>query len=518
MRLFYEVIDKFWNRHPALLYALSIGFGAASSFQWQWIYLLPLGLLFGPALFYFKEWTSRLNIRLALAFILMVMSGLYIYGSYLFPEKTDNKAEYRAEFSIETLSLSSNYFGKQWTYKGTLKRVYDMESGRLAGKNIPCLINLPYNKNSLRPRADKEYILQGKLKISEEGSYRFVVSKAVPWQAVNYTYSLAELRYMVKRRVVSYIEAHTSNQRSSTFLAGIATGEFKDRQMLFEFGRFGLQHILAISGFHFAIVAGILTLFLRLLVPQKWGALTLMFILCSYFLFLGPSASIMRAWIMILIVMAGYLFEKSPIGLNSLGVAVMMILLIDPLMIYRVGFQFSVIVTASILMNYSWFDYYMQSMLPKRALSEVSEMSALDQHAYCILAFFRQALSLGIAVNSAAIPLMLFYFGKFPLLSFFYNLFFPFLVSISMLLLIVGMLFWIVPPLSSLIHAINSTYTNYVLNFAYNMPVAFDYFVKYRIESFEIVMAVLSIFFFTAIFGRYRLESRRQEAQDFAFI
>lgn len=520
LRLFQsaDIVDKFWSRHPALLYAFAVALGSAAAFRWQWMYLLPCLLLFYPLFLRTPGLLSRLKIRLILALTLAGMSALYVQATYLFPDPYDEHQKCSAVFSIDTLTLSSHYFGKQWSYRGTLQRVYDSDSGKLIGKNLPCTLYMPQRKDAIRPAADRNYWIQGKLHASEEGGYRFRTQKSTPWQEIAYTHSFAEIRHAIKQWVVRYIEGSTPHSRSATFLTGIATGEFQDRQMIFEFGRFGLQHILAISGFHFAIVAAILSLLLRLVIPRKPAALLLTFLLCSYFFFLGPSASIMRAWIMILIVMLGYLFERTPIGLNSLGAAVLVILLIDPLMLYRVGFQFSVIVTGSILMNYSCFDHYVRRLLPKRPLSEVSLMDALNQHGYCIIAFFRQAVALGLAVNLAAIPILLFHFGKFPLMSFFYNLFFPFLVSISMLFLILGILTSLVPPLSALIHSFNSAYTHFLLNLVYNMPTKVDYFIKMPLASFEIVLAFLSLLFFASLFERHRLENQQQEMQNFAFL
>ncbi len=52
-----------------------------------------------------------------------------------------------------------------------------------------------------------------------------------------------------------------------------------------------------------------------------------------------------------------------------------------------------------------------------------------------------------------------------------YNLFFPLLMSLSMLLLVAGLLISIIFPwLAIEIHALNEQYTQYLLNFAFNLP------------------------------------------------
>jgi len=93
--------------------------------------------------------------------------------------------------------------------------------------------------------------------------------------------------------------------RSASFLKGISTGDFEDHMMVMELGRFGLQHIMAISGFHFSLVALIISTLFAGFLPRKMASSTVIFLLSCYFLFLGCSPSILRAWVMIFVVLLG---------------------------------------------------------------------------------------------------------------------------------------------------------------------------------------------------------------------
>ena len=79
----------------------------------------------------------------------------------------------------------------------------------------------------------------------------------------------------------------------------------EDRLMQFEFGRFGLQHIMAISGFHFAILAGFFSFGLHLMLNRRVANAFLIALLSTYFVFLGAGPSILRAWMTILITLGG---------------------------------------------------------------------------------------------------------------------------------------------------------------------------------------------------------------------
>ena len=182
------------------------------------------------------------------------------------------------------------------------------------------------------------------------------------------------------------------------------------------------------------------------------------------------------------------------------------------------GFQFSFITTAAILLLYSASDLMMRKVFKKRPLSQMVEMNELNQHAYCFLAFFRQAFALTIAVNLIALPMMLYYFQKFPLLSLGYNVFFPFLVSIAMFLLILGILgSFAFPPLGEIIHALNDRYTQFVLNFTYNLPTTFDFTWRVQGISIQWIVCYLCFIFSMAIYIRHRSDQNRHSKEDFEY-
>ena len=161
----------------------------------------------------------------------------------------------------------------------------------------------------------------------------------------------------------------------------------------------------------------------------------------------------MRAWLTILVAMCGYLLNKRGSALNSLGIAMLVVLAYDPILCNHIGFQLSFLATAAILMLFNGIDHSLKYTFFKRPLSEVIQMNGLNQHGYLLLNYCRQGIALSLAVNLATLPLLLFYFHKFSLMSLIYNLFFPFLVSLSMVMLILGMVGSIVfSPLGQIFH------------------------------------------------------------------
>lgn len=505
-----ELIQRFWQQHPALLYGIAVLLGISTALYAHPLLALPTACLLLPLLFCRAQW-----LRALLACALMLSAFGYVQMTYQFPTLPAEGVTGSAEIEISSLSSVTTHFGKRWVYRGNIR---SFDAGDIKGRNIPFTLSLS-QVDIIRPPANKNYVVQGQLKELSTGYYALAVAKDANWYPVTDTWSFAELRFRAKQAVSAYIAKHIASQRAATFLAGIATGDFDDREMQFEFGRFGLQHIMAISGFHFAIIAAILSSILRFVISKRLANIILIFLLSSYFLFLGCGPSIMRAWVTILIALVGFLIEKRGSGLNALGAALLFVLLINPLLCQQIGFQFSFVTTAAILMLFPPLDCLLQEMLPKRRLSQMSEMNHVNQHAYLLLVFFRQAFALTIAVNVIALPMMLYYFHKFPALSLLYNLFYPFLVSISMLLLILGMMGSVVfPPLGDLIHTINQTYTQFVLNFTYNLPTTLD--VVWRISGFpfEWLLCYLCVLFIGSIGLQSMLAKRHASLQELAFL
>ena len=145
-----------------------------------------------------------------------------------------------------------------------------------------------------RPLANCAYHLTGRLKKATNGNYIFYPEKNQPWYPLSGTWSLAEWRFRIKQEVNNYIKRKISNEPSRSFLAGITTGDFENRLLSFEFSRFGLQHIMAISGFHFSILAGILGFFISLLMGRKIALFVVMLLMTLYFLFLGHAPSVIQ--------------------------------------------------------------------------------------------------------------------------------------------------------------------------------------------------------------------------------
>ena len=119
-----------------------------------------------------------------------------------------------------------------------------------------------------------------------------------------------------------------------------------------DFQRSGLVHVLAISGFHVVLLAGMLMIFLKATgLPHKIVILIATALLAIYVPVTGGSPAVRRAVMMFAIPQIGTLFGKPANTLNSLGVALLLIILPEPSVIWNPGFQLSFAATAGIILG-----------------------------------------------------------------------------------------------------------------------------------------------------------------------
>lgn len=161
------------------------------------------------------------------------------------------------------------------------------------------------------------------------------------------------------------------------------------------FAAAGLSHLTAVSGFHMTVITmGLFGLLLRLGLKKRWAALGAWPVPLLFAALTGFSYSAVRAGIMCLILMTGYLFRRRADGKNSLGGAVLAILLADPAAIHDLGFLLSACATLGILL--------------------VTGRIAAGNG---VAGRMRTILIMTLAALAATLPLTAYYFGSLPLLA-----------------------------------------------------------------------------------------------------
>ncbi len=113
----------------------------------------------------------------------------------------------------------------------------------------------------------------------------------------------------------------------------------------------GTAHILAISGLHVGIIAGIVViLFKTLPIPRAWQFFMAILSLIAYALITGARPSVIRATIMMCIFLGGVILEREQNLLNTISVAAFIILISNPFSLFDIGFQLSFACVLSIIL------------------------------------------------------------------------------------------------------------------------------------------------------------------------
>ncbi|WP_238996462.1 ComEC/Rec2 family competence protein [Paenibacillus pinistramenti] len=190
---------------------------------------------------------------------------------------------------------------------------------------------------------------------------------------------------------------------NSGFMKGLLIGDTEelDQDLYNGFSALGLTHILAISGSHVAINAGVLFwLFRRLRVPREVSYTLVIGFIPFYMLLTGLSPSVVRSGLMAVIGL--YLLRQRRLkdGLNILAAAVLLMLLWEPYYLLDVSFQLSFAVTGGLILFVPLVQPLV-NFLPKRLAG---------------------AASITLAAQLISFPLTIYYFNQFSLLSLLSNL------------------------------------------------------------------------------------------------
>jgi len=321
-----------------------------------------------------------------------------------------------------------------------------------------------------------------------------------------------------KLKVKTFLRGHLPPTEARTFLEGLFIGQFHDPILADNLRRFGLSHIMVVSGFHFSLIATFGACLLRVFSSWKGRILALAVATTCYLLFIGVTASVMRAWVSVFIVLLGALFERKANGLNSLGLGLIALLVYEPTLCLSLGFQLSFLATAAILFFYPLCDQLLQRPFQTRSASCVLEMPALEQITYLLMIFFRKAWALGIAVNIVMVPMGFYVFGTFPLMSLLYNSFFPFLTAICLFLLCLSCLFFWVPVVADGLFWLCHFVTESMLTTVSYMPRSLDVMVTTSEVSHMAIVLYLSLALFFAVWQHSRQYAEIESSKLFSYI
>jgi len=213
----------------------------------------------------------------------------------------------------------------------------------------------------------------------------------------------------VKRWAVETIQRHLPPV-SAALLAGLLLGERTQLPPSADeaFRRAGVYHILAVSGFNVALLASAVFLGLSLVgMPRRLVAAVAIFLLLGFASVVGGQPSVIRATVMGVLFLLGFLLERESNLFNAVALAALLILLWRPGDLWEPGFQLSFAATLGIVyLAGPWTALLKERGWPQWLAAAVA-VSGSAQLAVSpiMLAHFNQLSLIGIAANLVVVPL-----------------------------------------------------------------------------------------------------------------
>ena len=150
-----------------------------------------------------------------------------------------------------------------------------------------------------------------------------------------------------------------------------------------------------------------------------------------YAILSGATPSVLRACLMAMLFFRFYYGKKECQRLWSIGIVYLLLLFIQPNMLFNIGFQLSFAVTFSIIMSLPIFQKYPQQNMQLFIISVVCQLAALP----ILLYHFYEVSVLGIFLNVLYVPhLLRQYYCHFPFIALLSHLVLP---SVGNMLIIV---------------------------------------------------------------------------------
>lgn len=213
------------------------------------------------------------------------------------------------------------------------------------------------------------------------------------------SFSLNKLISSTNNQLISILSSHLEGKQLALAQA-ILLG---DRSLLSQdtvssFGATGAMHVLAVSGMHIGIISQLLLFILQgfgKVINRKTGLLLVLLFLWFYALTSGFSPSVVRSVFMFSLLLVAQMTGRNYSSINILFFSAFVLILINPMVFFDVGFQLSYLAMLGIFSIYpiikDWLNFKNK-----------------------IMHYFWQGTAVCLSAQCLTVPLCIFYFHQFP--------------------------------------------------------------------------------------------------------
>lgn len=207
-------------------------------------------------------------------------------------------------------------------------------------------------------------------------------------------------------------------------LLGVDTGLPRDLQQAFK--DTGTAHIIAISGFNIAIIAGLFFMLFSRVFGQLRGSIVAILGIALYTFLVGADAAVVRAAIMGGLALFVRLLGRRNDGLNALMLSAVIMAIFNPYIPWDVGFQLSFFATLGLILYAEPFQNWAVNIITRYTSPGTAQK---------IAAPFSEYFLLTLAAQLTTLPIMAYHFKRISLVSLIAN---PFILPVQPAVMIVG--------------------------------------------------------------------------------
>ena len=459
-------MNLFHRRHLALFCALFAvaalgGCFLKSSHKWVWgLSILGVAVLIALFLPFFKKHRAAL-LKCVLC---LIFAAAALIESYLVIDRERDKLApllgqtTEAEITIIGKNTTSEYFS---SYEAMVIFGHD---------NFDAVLECEYKGDfSVGDILWGQVLVTGIEDQQENVSYYLARGVYISLLSSEDTLSVMDSGYSNFKIKMRSLNAYLSNilekevgGKQADLVSAISLGNKKllDNEILRDFRRAGLSHVLAISGMHLSVIMLVLENLLRRFGVRKELRCVLIFFIAFFYLALtGFSLSTVRAFIMVSFVYLAFLSRNDNDTITSLFFSLFLIFVIWPNSVWDVGIWLSFLAVLGILT----VEYF-----TKKITARLYE-SQLKKHLIKITVYILSSLLVTIAANIFVCFPMWLYFKELSLISVLSNLIISPLISLvlfaaplMLLISFIPLLSYITPAIAFVLRALCSVIINIV--------------------------------------------------------
>lgn len=282
-------------------------------------------------------------------------------------------------------------------------------------------------------------------------------------------------------------------------LTGEKTALYEDVQLVNDFTRSGIMHILSVSGMHVSILSGAL---LAVFGKRRGGLIAAAGVLLLFMGVCGFAAPVVRASVMQLFVLTALFLGRENDSLTALGFAALVILLVNPLAAVGVGFQLSFAATLGIVLITPRLNCFFAEKFRLENEKNKKSLKARSKRFVCSSA----ATSLGALALTT--PLTAVYFGSVSLIAPVTNLLalwaVPPLFVTGLLSALAGLVF---PPLGKVLAVVPTALVRLLASMA--RLLAKPFLAAVYVDSLPLVLWLTAVYLCLTLFWLLKLRPRR---------